>query len=1009
MSLTSSPAPGVVSNVESQKPPEAATSDSSVVGTLPTANKPNQIHSLGGQASKSARSITDELNELGKSLDRPHPGGGAVAAASTRASEIEQVANQLLVSRSPLTAAAERARPEASTSGRLAQIQSAKVVTGIKYVRPKTVAPAQISGKPTETRAKSIDGQGSASGSLADERIENAASATAASRDWGSAQAADSKPHTSASERGRSELSASDLRKTPISTALSGGTNAASPSLSSAFGEAMDSITAAYAGGNTGPLSLASDQVSEGTRQGTPPPSANESVVEKAADLTATERAAEESRSASSANEPDAKEAVHTTATTLGEGLAMPLTMALPGACEEGGLPSSKQEPDDIKATDHTSSVGARRSSTLFQGVMGPRPPPASFGEPRAPSAIPPSLAISLSSDNLDKSLPPTPIPLPSPVKDDTPVVNIIVSTSSENSTPAGGSSKASTPDTSVVVTLKRTAAGGFRNPLAHFSAASSDSSVDSVHEPLEFTIHSPSSTIEVMRRTTKVVELEDLPTSRRGSILTSTAGTPGVRRESFLATIPSSEKGGENAQSQPQRSRRESLRNDSASSSPRGSRRGSLSGNVTNVVPVARRSSIVKVAAAPPVLPNFRFSNVPLRSKIGIAASPDGAAIPAPQGQLTETARPPTPNLPLTGPVFDQPKFVGVAKPNPAPTTSVTETVDHPRPESDAARSPAPDQAAPASEDGDTPSLALPAHIILAGERLLLNARTAMGSHSHLSESDNHSSMGDLRGHHMDRSVSMNTLASIIDGSDGDVTGLSIPVKVNGVDCKISFRANRLTCVDVRGKMYGRYFALDMSRILVAGNIGSTVTMFAIPPKVLTAGVKFRAFAFDCANEVQGAAWCARLNFLACEGNFPDLVEKKAFLMIDESDEKTLLDLIRKYITPVLACVGKELTVQVRRRRTEPQLPDFKTTNFVAKISSKVPVQDAERSWLLKGALSATTKIEDVNVLPSGGPIDPVELALAIVKGKDGVIVVLNAQVHRAGLVGMVKKILKQ
>ncbi|KAJ3173220.1 hypothetical protein HDU88_004681 [Geranomyces variabilis] len=977
------------------------------------------------------RSITDELNELGKSLDRPHSGGGAAAAASTRASEIEQVANQLLVSRSPLTAAAERARPDASTPGRLAQIQSAKVVTGIKYVRPKTVAPAQVSGKPTETRAKSIAGPGSASGSLTTERIQNAASMTAASRDSGSAQAANSKPRTSPADGGRSEFSASDLSKTTISTALSGGTNAASPSLSSAFGEAMDSITAAYAGGNTGTVSLASDQVSEGTRQGSPPSSANEPVAgkgadltategaaeesrsassanepvaEKAADLTATERAAEESRSASSANEPAAKEAVHTTAKTRASSEVND-SMALPGASEEGGLPSAMHELDDIKATDHRSSVGDRRSSTLLQGVMGPRPPPAGFGGPRAPSAIPPALAISLSSDNLDKSLPPTPIPLPLPVKDDTPVVNIVVGTSSENSTPAGGSSRASTPDTSVVVTLKRTAAGGFRNPLAHFSAASSNSSIDSVHEPLEFTIHSPSSTIEVMRRTTKVVELEDLPTSRRGSILTSNAGTPGARRESLLATIPSSEKGGENAQSQPQRSRRESLRNDSASSSPRGSRRGSLSGNVTNVVPVARRSSIVKVAAAPPVLPSFRFSNVPLRSKIGIAASPDGAAIPAPQGQLPETARPPAPNLPPTGPVFDQPKFVGVAKPNPAPTAS-TETVDPPRPVSDAARSPAPDQAAPANEDGDTPSLALPAHIILAGERLLLNARTAMGSHSYLSESDNHSSMGDLRGgHHMDRSVSMNTLASIIDGSDGDVTGLSILVKVNGVDCKISFRANRLTCVDVRGKMYGRYFALDMSRILVAGNIGATVTMFAIPPKVLTAGVKFRAFAFDCANEVQGAAWCARLNFLACEGNFPDLVEKKAFLMIDESDEKTLLDLIRKYITPVLACVGKELTVQVRRRRTEPQLPDFKTTNFVAKISSKVPVQDADTSWLLKGALSATTKIEDVNVLPSGGPIDPVELALAI----DGVIVVLNAQVHRTGLVGIVKKILKQ
>ncbi|KAI8592677.1 hypothetical protein BDZ88DRAFT_258369 [Geranomyces variabilis] len=308
MSLTSSPAPGAVSHVESQKPFEVA-SDSSV-GTLPTSNKPNQIHSLGGQESKSARSITDELNELGKSLDRPHSGGGAAAAASTRASEIEQVANQLLVSRSPLTAAAERARPEPSTPGRLAQIQSAKVVTGIKYVRPKTVAPAQISGKPTETRAKSIAGQGSASGSLANERIENAASATAASRDSGSAQAADFKPHTSAAERGRSEFSASDLRKTPISTALSGGTNAASPSLSSAFGEAMDSITAAYAGGNTGPVSLASDQVSEGARQGTPPPSANEPVAEKAADLTPTERAAEENRSSSSANEPAANEAM---------------------------------------------------------------------------------------------------------------------------------------------------------------------------------------------------------------------------------------------------------------------------------------------------------------------------------------------------------------------------------------------------------------------------------------------------------------------------------------------------------------------------------------------------------------------------------------------------------------------------------------------------------------------------------------------------------------------------
>ncbi|KAJ3177763.1 hypothetical protein HDU87_004285 [Geranomyces variabilis] len=972
--------------------------------------------------------------------------GGAAAAASTRASEIEQVANQLLVSRSPLTAAAEKARPEAPAPGRLAQIQSAKVVTGIKYVRPKTVAPAQASGKPTETRAKSIAGQG-ASGPSTEERIEKAASVIPALRESGLQKAADSRAPTNAAERGRSAFLTSDLGKTTISTALSGDTNAASPSLSSAFGEAMNSITAAYAAGNTGSGALAKNETSQGTRGDKAPRTENENkaVAERAADTTATVGAVADGHSASSANEAVREDAAPTTATTIGEGLTGSLpderprnkavdATALPEAAAEGGSAFSTSEPDDIKAIDHTISgkVGDRRLSTLSQMVMGPRPVPAGFGEPRAPSAIPPLLAISMSSDNLDKSLPPTPIPIPSPVRDDAPAVNIVVSTSSEHSTPAGGSSRASTPDTSVVVTLKRNVAGGFRNPLAHFSAASSDSSVDSVHEPLQFTIHSPSSTIEIMRRTTKVVELEDLPTSRRGSILTSNAGTPGPRRESFLAATPGSEKEGENAQSQ--RSRRESLRNDSASSSPHGSRRGSFSGIVTNVVPVGRRSSIVKVPAAPPVLPNFRFSNVPLRSKIGIAASPD-------------IAGPPTPNLPQAWPVFDQPKFVGAIKPNPASTTPATGTSDSSPPVSDAARSPAPDQASPINEEGDTPSSALPVHIILAGERLLLNARTAMGSHSYLSESDNHSSMGDLRGHHMDRSVSMNTLASIIDGSDGDVTGLSIPVKVNGGDCKISFRANRLTCVDVRGKMYGRYFALDMSRILVAGNIGATVTMFAIPPKVLTAGVKFRAFAFDCANEVQGAA-------CPMSGNFPDLVDKKAFLMIDESDEKTFLDLIRKYITPVLACVGKELTVQVRRRRSEPQMPDFQTTNFVAKISSKVPVQDADTSRLLKGALSATgesfwnqclsffrqlthvfpAKVDDVNILPSGDPIDPVELALAIVKGKvfqvfsscewtvmltfisqfaaplkDGVIVVLNAQVHRAGLVGMVKKILKQ
>ncbi|KAJ3162755.1 hypothetical protein HDU86_003728 [Geranomyces michiganensis] len=990
-----------------------------------------------------ARSITEELNDLGKSLDQvtprlrtgvepPHPaqvsspvaGGGG---AASRASEIEQVANQLLVSRSPLTAAAAQSKAEGSgpdsrqlpASGRLAQMQAAKVVTGIKYVRPKAVAPAQVIGKPVDTTTTSSAARVSKPEPLANERIGNPTNLTSTSRVLGSDQAVD----ITASGLKLGATSDSRPGKVGISTATSSVNR--EDGLESLEGTISSKVTANITDGS-GPEKLKNDKILDRAAQDNFSSEASGAVADNSTDSTATFIALGKSASKSSAREPDANGGLQPKSTAAVEGRsdtsadertsekvhdpAATCHTAEPG--ESALLPAETAGIKKAENTEILGSAGSRRSVTSSKVVNGPRPPPADFSEASAPTAIPPSLTISLSPDNLDKSLPPTPMPTVSPEKNSAPGVDMF----SGQSTPLGGGSINSSSDAPVVVTLKRTAAGAFRQPFANFSAASSESSVDSISEPLQFTIHSPSSTIEVMRRTTKVVELEDLPTSRRGSILTSNGGTPAGRRPSLLGLIAFSEKDKEDVQPQPQWGlRAESL--GSASSTPPGSRRGSVTANVTNVVPVARRSSIVKVPITPPTLPNFRFSNVPLRSKLGIAASPDAAILPIPQVRSPDTADSSSPAS-------------GAAKADDVSLTPSAGTVDHSRPVSDSGPSPTPNHSLPTTDNGSAPVPTVPNDIIMAGERLLLNARTAMGSHSYLSESDGRDSLVDLRGHHMDRSVSMNTLASIINGSNEDVTGLGIPVKVNGVDCRMSFRGNKLSCVDVRGevtslakldtngsfqimlpagKMFGRYFALDMSRILVAGNIGSTITMFAIPPKALTGGVKFRAFVFDCANEVQGAAWSARLNFFACEGNFPQL-EKRAFVMIDEEDEKPLLDLIRKYITPVLACVGKELTVQVRRRRIEAQIPDFKTINFAAKISSKVPVRDADTSWLLKGALSATAKIEDVLVLPSGGLMDPVELALAIVKAplKNSAIVVLNAQMHRAGLVGMVKKILK-
>ncbi|KAI8918382.1 hypothetical protein DFJ77DRAFT_455351 [Powellomyces hirtus] len=767
---------------------------------------------------------------------------------------------------------------------------------------------------------------------------------------------------------------------------------------------------------------------------------------------------------------------------------------------DESALQPQTSRSQEI-STDKTGRPLSKDASALFSqppqlqetlaAAAAARPLSEDFSAIQ-PQHAQPSHSRNPSEAAVDKPLPPTPKastippPLTNPI-DVNPSDQSAIPDDVPTLPPQDDSSTSTEPFSS----LRRTAMKHFRYPFSNTSGSdsSSDSLVPNNSEPLQFTIHSPSSTIEVMRRTTYVVEANDLPASRRGSILTALntladaqQGPVVSRRASILGALGSEGRRGSSLNPSPSApaSRRNSLyHTGSGDNSREHSRRGSrnladnsksnsptlspIHSNIIQVLPIGRKSSTVRVPSpldqsstrseqpsekptedlreklspqppekpsekasektsptGAPIIPDFRFSNVPLRAKINLPETPNNgsrrSSIANHQQQpVTETENADTiPQPSKTPPLFTLnpsaidalPATATGSPPEPQPPTPLPKSPPTATPPN-VTTTLKPTTNSPAASTSRSTTALSASHVSLlqAGERLLINARTAMGSESVLNDPE-HS-----EGRTMGRSVSMSTLASIMNGSDEDISGLGIPVKVNKIDCVMLFRRNKLVCVDARGRMYGKYFALDMSRILVAGNIGPTITLFAIPPKVLTAGTKFRSFVFECGSESVAEAWCARLNFLACEGNFSQLVDKQAVLILDESDEKSLLDLVRKYITPVLACVGKGLTLQVTRRPVEAaQLPDFITTNFAAYLSCKEAVKDAE-TWLLKGALKATDKIEQVHVLPSAGMMDPVELALAIVKAPlhSSQIIVMSSQMQRAGLTGLVKKMLKQ
>ncbi|KAJ3003736.1 hypothetical protein HKX48_001586, partial [Thoreauomyces humboldtii] len=657
---------------------------------------------------------------------------------------------------------------------------------------------------------------------------------------------------------------------------------------------------------------------------------------------------------------------------------------------------------DEAAAQGTGPHAGVRRSSTTpdLQNATGgetPTPPARSrrpsitltYEESRArqmalalesaavskPPVVPtPPMARSITMSSFDKSLPPTPDATSPPTNQSQENVSVKrrrrfsnphMSSSDERpqslAPTASSATAAATPSLAALASLKLTQ---FRIPFSNSSSAESsatgspDGSESFLRgsEPLNFTIHSPSNALEVKRRTTHVVDPQSVPASRRGSILTSSAmGSPGSRARSGSQSSRSSIGGG-------------------GGGGIGGGRRAS---GVRVVGPI-----VVDPSAVPPSIPSLRFSGVPLRDKLNLN-------IPA------------TPPSSLPSSTRDGAGMID-ATPEGSYHASMIEERDE---TSNSTSLPRAEASAVRRRDDNVPTIEV-THLD-AAERLLMNARTAMGSDS--VPGDPEAGLGPTTSLGK-RSVSVATMGSVRALSSEDVSGLQVPVRVNGSECIITHRHDKLVCIDARGKLYGRHFSTDLSRILVAGNIGPIVTFFSIPAKTLSQPVKFRSFVFECMNETVAETWCERLNFAACDGNFSSLVDHRAVLLVDGQDAQALLDLVRRYITPVLGCVGKELTLQVMTTApSETTPPDLSNTNFLGYLSLRDPVPEVEK-WMMKAALCSTERMEDVEVL-TGGEWDPMELALAMVKAPlaKSQMIVGSLHIQRAGLTSYVKKILKR
>ncbi|TPX68325.1 hypothetical protein SpCBS45565_g03209 [Spizellomyces sp. 'palustris'] len=307
-----------------------------------------------------------------------------------------------------------------------------------------------------------------------------------------------------------------------------------------------------------------------------------------------------------------------------------------------------------------------------------------------------------------------------------------------------------------------------------------------------------------------------------------------------------------------------------------------------------------------PPRLPDFRFSNVPLRMKL---------------------------NLPLT------------------PRASIIDAV-------------------PNTSENPPVSETLPT----SADRVLECACLAISS-TH--EGADHE--GTEKGPHpLAKSISLGSVGSATSGNEDDLYDLKISTRFHETDCTFSLQKNRLVCTDAKGKRVSRHFPLHLSRVLISAFQGQNIVILAAPHRKYKSGPKLRQIQLQCADEIASEEWVRRFNWVVCNGNFDQIVNYNAVLIIDETDEKHLRAMIDKYVAPILQCVGKPFEIIAISPHPD-HLPkvDFQVTNFAAYLTRKdAPSRDFEGT-LLKSALT----VRKVNLLTRQEAIDPVDFALMIIK----------------------------
>ncbi|KND00043.1 uncharacterized protein SPPG_04387 [Spizellomyces punctatus DAOM BR117] len=267
---------------------------------------------------------------------------------------------------------------------------------------------------------------------------------------------------------------------------------------------------------------------------------------------------------------------------------------------------------------------------------------------------------------------------------------------------------------------------------------------------------------------------------------------------------------------------------------------------------------------------------------------------------------------------------------------------------------------------------------------------------------------------HPLAKSISLGSVGSAASGNEDDIYDLKISTRFHDTECTFSLQKNRLVCTDAKGKRVSRHFPLHLSRVLISAFQGKNIVILAAPHRKYKSGPKLRQIPLQCADEIASEEWVRRFNWVVCNGNFDQIVNYKAVLIIDETDEKHLRAMIDKYVAPILQCVGKEFeTIAISPHPDHLPKVDFQVTNFAAYLTRKdAPSRDFEGT-LLKNALAVRSTMDEVNLLTRQEAIDPVDFALMIIKEPlpTGQSCIAGFQLKRAhttvgGFVKMMRKI---